>query len=180
MGSASAGWLFSASRSGSAPVLLGKMRTSRSVSLATETAVGDAFQEAFVILYKGQQEKLLNLHKGFTPTPQDFFLLVNSTDAWWKERAAPKELPSEENQDSRDVWDPAECSVPKLDTELQRRESAVRKWACDWPPAWATGLWHCFPTKPSSHLPGPGVINIQNTSDDPAEADDIEADRNEL
>lgn len=142
---------------------------------------GDAFEEAFVISYKGQMEKLLNLHKGFTPTPQDLFLLVNSPDARYTEHA-PKELPSQENQDSGSAFDPAEHSVQKVDTELQRRESAVKKWVCYCPPVLVTGLWAqgCFPTKPSRHLSGPGAIRIQNTSDEPAEADDMKADRNEL
>lgn len=75
------------------------------------------------------REKNCSLHKGFTPTPQDFFLLANSSDASYKKHA-PKELPSEENQDSGSIFDPAEHSVQKLDTELHRRESPVKKWAC--------------------------------------------------
>lgn len=56
MGSASAGWLFSASRSGSAPVLLGKMRTSRSVSLATKTAVVMLFRKPLLFFTKDSRK----------------------------------------------------------------------------------------------------------------------------
>ena len=73
--------------------------------------------------------KNCSLHKGFTPAPRDFFLLANSTDAQCKNHA-PEELPSEENQDSGNGFDPAEHTGQKLDTELQRRASAVKKRAC--------------------------------------------------
>jgi len=80
-----------------------------------------------LLLTKDRRENR-SLHKGVTPS-QDFFLLVNSTDARYKKRA-PKELPPPENQESSKVWDPAELSVRKLDTELRRREPAVKKRVC--------------------------------------------------
>lgn len=59
-------------RSGSHPVFLQKMRTLRSVSLGNWNSCGNASEEAFVISYEGQREKLWSPHR-FQPHPTRFF-----------------------------------------------------------------------------------------------------------
>lgn len=86
-------------------MFLGKMRTLRSVSLGNRNSCSDAFEQAFVTCYFLQRKegKTAVSTKASLLPHKIFFLLVNSTDPWYKKRA-PKELPSEENQDSCNVF----------------------------------------------------------------------------